>query len=132
MGQTRDGELIIKLSEKKPFRDLGQGKIVMFILSSLLTQSKTPSKLRLDNVLLPIRNWIDGIEIKNPHQAKELCKLIPAQCPFERDIQLFGRTLFHIPPLCKLNPFYEQLVFLRFRALCFLADECGEDVTAYC
>jgi hypothetical protein len=104
----------------------------MFILSSLLPESKTPSKLGLDHVLFPIRNWIDGIEIKNPHQAKELCKLIPAQCPFERDVKLFGRTLFHIPPLCKLNPFYDQLVFLRFRALCFLADECGEDVTAYC
>jgi hypothetical protein len=104
----------------------------MFILSSLLTQSRTTSKLGLHDVLLPIRNWIDRIEIKNPQQAKQLCQLIPAQCPFERDIQLFGRTLFHIPPLCKLNPFYEQLVFLRFRALCFLADECGEDVTAYC
>lgn len=104
----------------------------MFILSSLLHQSKTPFELRLDDVLLPIRNWIDGIEITNPQQAKELCKLIPSQCPFERDVQLFGRTLFHIPPLCKLNPFYDQLVFLRFRALCFLADECGEDVTAYC
>jgi hypothetical protein len=104
----------------------------MFILSSLLHQSTTPFELRLDDVWLPIRNWIDGIEITNPQQAKELCKLIPSQCPFERDVQLFGRTLFHIPPLCKLNPFYEQLVFLRFRALCFLADECGEDVTAYC
>ncbi|MCT7958016.1 Mo-dependent nitrogenase C-terminal domain-containing protein [Laspinema palackyanum] len=104
----------------------------MFIFSSLLTESKTLYKFRMDDVLFPIRNWIEGIEIKNPEQAKQLCRLIPAQCPFERDIQLFGRTLFHIPPLCKLNPFYEQLVFLRFRALCFLADECGEDVTAYC
>lgn len=104
----------------------------MFIFSSLLTQSKTPDQLQLYDVLLPIRHWLDRIEIKNYHQAKQLCKLIPAQCPFERKIQLFGRTLFQIPPLCKLNPFYEQLVFLRFRALCFLADECGEDVTAYC
>lgn len=104
----------------------------MFILSSLLPESKNTAKLRWDDVLIPTRHWIENIEIKNPEQAKKLCKLIPAQCPFEREIQLFGRTLFHIPPLCKLNPFYEQLVFLRFRALCFLADECGEDVTVYC
>jgi Mo-dependent nitrogenase C-terminus len=39
---------------------------------------------------------------------------------------------FHIPAMCKLNPAYEQLVELRFKALCFLADECGEDVTPYC
>jgi hypothetical protein len=43
-----------------------------------------------------------------------------------------GRKLFHIPPLCKLNPLYEEVVSLRFRALCYLADECGEDVTPYC
>jgi hypothetical protein len=61
-----------------------------------------------------------------------LCKLIPAQCPFERDVKFFGHTLFHIPPLCKLNPLYEEVVALRFRGLCYLADECGEDVTPYC
>ncbi len=104
----------------------------MFILSNFLSQLKNTYKLRLDEVLLPIRNWIEGIAINNPGQAKAFCKLIPSQCPFERDVKLFGRTLFHIPALCKLNPFYEQLVFLRFRALCFLVDECGEDVTAYC
>jgi len=34
--------------------------------------------------------------------------------------------------MCKLNPLYEEVVALRFRALCYLADECGEDVTCYC
>jgi hypothetical protein len=34
--------------------------------------------------------------------------------------------------MCKLNPFYEQLVGLRFKALCYLADVCGEDIAAYC
>jgi hypothetical protein len=33
--------------------------------------------------------------------------------------------------LCKLNPLYEQLVGLRFRALSYLADDCGEDVSQY-
>jgi hypothetical protein len=64
--------------------------------------------------------------------ARFLARVIPAQCPFERDIIIFGRKVGHIPPLCKLNPFYEQLVGLRFRALCFLADQCGEDIQSYC
>jgi Mo-dependent nitrogenase C-terminus len=85
-----------------------------------------------NDLLQPVRQWLDSIEIHNPKLAHSLCKLIPSQCPFERDITLFGRKLFHIPPMCKLNPLYEQVVFLRFRALCYLADVCGEDVTAYC
>jgi hypothetical protein len=47
-------------------------------------------------------------------------------------VKMFGHTLFHIPPMCKLNPVYDQLIELRFRALSFLADECGEDTTPYC
>jgi Mo-dependent nitrogenase C-terminus len=80
----------------------------------------------------PIRQWLESIEIKNVKLAHSLCKLIPSQCPFERDIMVFGKKLFHIPPMCKLNPFYEEVVGLRFKALCYLADECGEDVSAYC
>lgn len=85
-----------------------------------------------NDLLYPIRQWLESREIHNVKLAHLLCKLIPAQCPFERDITLFGRQLFHIPPMCKLNPLYEEVVSLRFRALCYLADECGEDVTAYC
>ena len=88
-------------------------------------------KMRRD-WLQPLRQWLDEMEVKDAALAHRLCKLIPSQCPFERDVKLFGRTLFHIPPMCKLNPLYEQVVSLRFRALCYLADECGEDVTAYC
>jgi hypothetical protein len=82
--------------------------------------------------LSPIRQWLDSLQIHNAELAHTLCKLIPAQCPFERDIMLFGRKLFHIPPMCKLNPLYEEVVSLRFKAMCYLADECGEDITAYC
>ncbi|NJL61837.1 MAG: nitrogenase [Methylacidiphilales bacterium] len=85
-----------------------------------------------NDVLFPIRNWLESIEVKNPKLAHSLCKLIPSQCPFERDVVVLGKKLFHIPPMCKLNPFYEQVVGLRFKALCYLADVCGEDVTAYC
>lgn len=91
----------------------------------------TQTSLHSD-LLQPIRQWLESIEIHNSKQAHFLCKSIPAQCPFERDVKLFGRKLFHIPPMCKLNPLYEQVVSLRFKALCYLADECGEDVTVYC
>jgi hypothetical protein len=76
----------------------------------------------------PVRQWLDSIEIHDRALAHTICKLIPAQCPFERDIQLFGHTIAHIPPMCKLNPLYEQFVGLRFRSLCYLVDECGETI----
>lgn len=79
-----------------------------------------------------VQHWLEAVEIHNPKVARFLCKLIPAQCPFEQNIEIFHHTVFHIPPLCKLNPFYEQLVSLRFRSLSYLADECGEDITPYC
>ncbi|AVZ30932.1 Mo-dependent nitrogenase C-terminal domain-containing protein [Nodularia spumigena] len=83
------------------------------------------------DVLFPLRDWLDGLEIHDPRVARFLCKMIPSQCPFERDITLFGRKIVHIPPLCQINPLYEQLVGLRFRALSYLADECGEDISPY-
>jgi tellurite resistance protein len=70
-------------------------------------------------------------DVLNPRVARFLCKMIPSQCPFERDVTLFGRKIVHIPPLCKINPLYEQMVGLRFRALSYLADDCGEDITPY-
>lgn len=82
--------------------------------------------------LKPIRQWLDDIEICDRDTAHILCSVIPAQCPFERTIKLFDRTILRIPPLCKLNPFYDQVVGLRFRSLCYLADECGEDISPYC
>ena len=81
--------------------------------------------------LRPIRHWLDTYPILSAATARRLARWIPAQCPFERDITVFGRVVAHIPPLCKLNPFYEELVGLRFRALCYLADTCGEDISAF-
>lgn len=96
------------------------------------TQELQPHpELHLD-ILKPVRSWLDNTEIHDPKIARFLCKMIPTQCPFERDIKLFGTKVVHIPPLCKLNPLYEQLVGIRFRALSYLADDCGEDVTPYC
>jgi tellurite resistance protein len=82
-------------------------------------------------LLSPVKQWLDGMEVHDPRVARFLCKMIPSQCPFERDVVLFGHKVVHIPPLCKLNPLYEQLVGLRFRALSYLADDCKEDVSAY-
>ena len=87
------------------------------------------AKLRF-KPLQPARRWIDALEIKDPKLAYRIARLVPAQCPFERDVVLFGRLIAHIPPMCKLNPLYDQVAGLRFRAVCFLADECGEDISA--
>ncbi len=97
-------------------------------VNALYSRSSEPNC----DFLQALRRWIDNIKVSDRAFAHRLCKLIPAQCPFERDVKLFGKTLFHIPPMCKLNPLYEEVVFLRFRALCFLADDCGEDVSQYC
>lgn len=82
--------------------------------------------------LNPLKQWLDPIEINNPKFAMFLCKLIPSQCPFEGNLTLFGHILFHIPPMCKLNPLYNELINLRFRALCYLVDVCGKDISSYC
>ncbi|NDJ22611.1 nitrogenase [Nostoc sp. B(2019)] len=89
------------------------------------------SSPRID-LLLPIKTWLESLEIRQPKMARLLCRLIPASCPFEREIKLFDRTIAYIPPLCKLNPFYEQIVAIRFKSLCYLANECNEDITLYC
>ncbi|HEY9297576.1 MAG TPA: Mo-dependent nitrogenase C-terminal domain-containing protein, partial [Phormidium sp.] len=88
------------------------------------------AKKRFD-LLKPLRRILDDLDVQDPELAHRLCEMIPSQCPFERDVKLFGHSLFHIPPLCKLNPLYEEVSNLRFRALCYLADECNEDVSSY-
>lgn len=98
-------------------------------MTSTPIQNRQPENLNLWQIpKLLLENW----QIESEQTARRIVKLIPAQCPFAREIKLFNRVLFRIPPLCKLNPCYEQLVSLRFRALCFLADTCGEDITPYC
>lgn len=94
------------------------------------TPSAALTKRQLD-ALRPLRDWLNKLEIRDPRVARFLCKMIPSQCPFERDVILFGRKIVHIPPMCKINPLYEQLVGLRFRALSYLADDCGEDISPY-
>lgn len=104
-------------------------------MNSILISDRTTvaqpqtTKISQFDLLQPLRQWLDQIEISNPKLAKFLYKAIPAQCPFERDIVIFDRKIAHIPPMCKLNPLYDQLVGLRFRALCYLVDRCGMDIS---
>ncbi|MFM2303492.1 MAG: hypothetical protein RLZZ135_901 [Cyanobacteriota bacterium] len=49
--------------------------------------------------LLPVREWLDGLEIHDPRLARLLCRFIPSQCPFERDIILFGHKARAYPTL---------------------------------
>lgn len=102
--------------------------------NSQTAASLTPPPPRAKNKrdpLKPARQWLDQLSVEDPRLARFVCKLIPSDCPFERDVKLFGKKVVHIPPMCKINPLYEQLVGLRFRALSYLADDVGEDVTAY-
>lgn len=77
-----------------------------------------------------IHSLINNIGITNSRFAHLLCTIIPPTCPIERDISFFGHYLFHIPPMCQLNPFYEDLISLRFKALTYLADH-QEDISYY-
>ncbi len=118
---------------------LGTGETMLAALRSTLVDAavapsiapiEQPSGSALDP-LQPVRQWLDRMQVQDPQVARFLCRLIPSQCPFERDVVLFGKKIVHIPPMCKINPLYEQLVGLRFRALSYLADDRGEDVSAY-
>ncbi len=117
---------------------LGSGTAILAALRSTLVDAavapiapmSAPPGSPIDP-LQPVRQWLDRMQVQDPQVARFLCRLIPSQCPFERDVVLFGKKIVHIPPMCKINPLYEQLVGLRFRALSYLADDLGEDVSAY-
>ena len=81
------------------------------------------------DLLNPVKEWLDHMEINDSRLANLICKVIPSQCPFERDVVLFGRKIMHIPAMCEINPLYDQLVGLRFRSLSYLADK-GEDISS--
>ena len=76
-----------------------------------------------------LRHWLDAQAPSDPAVARLLVTLIPAQCPFERDVMVLGRRIVHIPPMCRINPLYDQLMALRFRCLCLLAGEAPPRTT---
>lgn len=85
----------------------------------------------LSSLMTKIRQWLITYPITTPAIAHRICRLIPAQCPFARTFSLFGYPVITILPLCKLNPFYEEVMRLRFRALTYLSDVCQEDISQY-
>jgi hypothetical protein len=52
----------------------------------------------------------------NKQLAQLIVNLIPATCPFNKSFKL-GNFKLTIPSLCKINPFYDQLINLRYVAL---------------
>ncbi len=106
-----------QLSSQQPTLRSPQLIAVISVMSTLL------QRCRAIDLLFPIRHWLNHLQIQTPARANSLCRLIPAQCPFARTIAIAGRKIVEIPPLCKLNPLYNELMELRFRALCYLADE---------
>lgn len=73
------------------------------------------------DLFFPLRFWLNHLCIVNAFQARFICRLIPASCPFARKIRFGEYILFEIPPLCKLNPLYDEFMGLRFRALTYLS-----------
>ncbi|MBE9183093.1 Mo-dependent nitrogenase C-terminal domain-containing protein [Oculatella sp. LEGE 06141] len=94
------------------------------------SHSLRPNRQRKIDIFAPLRQGLDRIKFRHSKFAHLVCRLIPCQCAFERDITLFGR-IHHIPALCKINPLYDDLIRLRFRALTYLTDVCGEDIEKY-
>jgi hypothetical protein len=77
------------------------------------------------SVLEWLRHWLNSIEVQGSRQALWIVRLIPASCPFERDIRLGSHT-FHIPALCRINPLYEEIIALRLRAAAYLAQNSSQ------
>jgi hypothetical protein len=81
-------------------------------------------------LLDPLKAWLDEWDPVDPAVARFLVRLIPAQCPFERDLTLFGYKVVHIPPMCQINPLYDQLVGLRLRCLTSLEERKAAEPAA--
>lgn len=104
----------------------------MEVTANIFPQNRPLYPTLRSKLLYPLRQWLENMEVCDPQLARRICRMIPAHCPFARDVNVLGHHLFRIPPLCKINPLYDELMELRFRALSFLADVCGEDISIYC
>jgi hypothetical protein len=68
-----------------------------------------------------IQSWLNTIQVESLEVAILICRIIPDRCPFQRRFSMLGYGV-EIPPLCKLNPFYPQLIALRLKALTYLME----------
>ncbi|MBW4621684.1 MAG: nitrogenase [Cyanosarcina radialis HA8281-LM2] len=85
----------------------------------------------IDIIITPLCQHLESVEINNYITARIVCQIIPASCPFKREIKLFDRTIVRIPALCQLNPFYEQIIGLRCKSLEYLTNKCSKPLTKY-
>ncbi len=53
-------------------------------------------------------------------KAEQWIDLIPAKCPFERQLWWRNVLVLYIPPLCGLNPLSRQLYEIRLEAQTYL------------
>ena len=81
------------------------------------------SFLAFFNPLLPLRRWVNNLEVSSVTTAQWICRVIPNTCSSGYDFTVFGRISLHVPSLCKLNPLADELVDLRFRAADFLYEQ---------
>lgn len=64
-----------------------------------------------------VRVSINSASAFSEADALFIVGFIPSTCPFERDVYLYKLKLFHIPPICKINPYYKEIVNLKLRAI---------------
>ncbi len=96
-----------------------------------MTRFLAPSQVLLPTLriqpLAPFRAWINRIEVHQSWFARWVCRLVPNVCSRGYDLRCLGYTILHLPSLCKLNPLYDELLDLRFRAAEFLYEQSGSD-----
>ena len=51
-------------------------------------------KQKTFTLLQPLKHWLDNWEIEQQQTARRIVKLIPAQCPFAREIRIRERVNF--------------------------------------
>jgi len=73
-------------------------------LENHLTVDQNKITRRKIDLLQPLLQWLDSLEIENRKSALLLARLIPAQCPFERDVILFGRKNSSYSPNVQAKP----------------------------
>jgi len=61
---------------------------------SVATKSQPYGQKPHFDPLHPLKQWLDNTAIKSQKLARLLCKFIPSQCPFEREVKIGDRTLF--------------------------------------
>ncbi len=58
------------------------------------------------DVLRPLRQWLNPVEIRNPTQAHLFGRHIPVQRPWEPKVRVGRWLCFNVPPRGQFNPLY--------------------------